>query len=205
MTGVEEAAGVGKPASNALAWLYLVSAVARRLGMLVAVLALLRYGVTLHQAGLQHETVASVDRAWVNGTACLATSLELFKLLHEPRLKGKSEEEIVAEHGRQCAGGSTSGSNVALELTWNDAAMKEHKTSVLLSPATADMMIRGGRLSREAVVVRYDPANPSASLVLVEEIENSKRESLYLFGGSVLAVLLGFAGGYLFRVLVRPA
>lgn len=205
MTEVEKTAPVGKPLSNALAWLYLVSAVARRLGALVAVLALLRYGVTLHQAQLQHETVASIERMWVSGTACLATSLELFKLLHGQRLKGRSEEEIVAEHDRQCEGRSTFGSNVALDLSWNDAAMKEHKTSVLLSAATADMMIRNGRLRRDAVVVRYDPASPSASLVLVEEIENSKRESLYLFGGSVLAVLLGFVGGYLYRALVRAA
>lgn len=191
--------------SSTLAWLYLVSATLRRLGVFVVVLAFVRLGITMLQGSFQHETVATIDRAWVNGSACVASSLALFKLLHAQRLKGMSEEAVAAEHDRQCAGSSTSGSNVALQLSWNDHEMKEHKTSVMVSSVTADRMIRSGRLQRDAVRVRYSTSNPDGTLVLMEEIEASRTESLYMLAGALLAVFLGIAGGYWHRARMRGA
>ncbi len=191
--------------STARAWLYLVSATLRRLGAFVVMLALLRLGIAMFQGSLQHDTVATIDRAWVSGSACIASNLALFKLLHAQRLKGLSDEAIAAEHDKQCAGATTSGSNVALQLSWNDHEMKEHKTSVMISSATADRMIRSGRLQREAVRVRYSPTNPDGTLVLMEEIESARDESLLMLGGALLAVLLGIAGGAWHRWSARPA
>lgn len=190
---------------SAMGWLYVVSGTLSRLGAFVAVLALARLGVVLLQASLQHETVATVERAWVSGSACVASSIQLFRLLHAQRLKGLSDDEIAAEHDRQCAGKSTSGANVALQLAWNDHEMKEHRTSVLVSTATADRMIVSGRLKRDAVRVRYNPSSPDVSLVLVEEIENSRWESLLMLAGALCVTLLGLGGGYWHRVRLRSA
>lgn len=188
---------------SAMGWFYVVSATLSRLGAFVAVLALARLGVVLLQANLQHETVATVERAWVSGSACVASSLPLYKLLHAQRLKGLSDEEIAAEHDKQCAGKSTSGANVTLQLAWNDHEMKEHKTSVMVSQTMADRMIVSGRLQRDAVRVRYNPSSPDVSLVLMEEIENSRQESVLMLAGALIVTLLGLAGSYWHRVRLR--
>lgn len=195
----------GAPRSSSLAWLYLGSMTLRRLGAFVIVLALVRLGIAMLQGNFQHETVATIEGAWVSGSACVASNLALFKLLHARRLEGMSEEAIAAEHDKQCAGASTSGSNVALRLSWNDHEMKEHKTSVMVSSATADRMIRSGRLQRDAVRVRYSTSNPDGTLVLMEEIEASRTESLYMLVGALLAVILGIAGGYWHRTRAHGA
>lgn len=195
-----------QPPSRSQQWLYLISLTLRRLGLLVLVLGALRNGLTLLQSNLQHETVATIDRAWLRGTApCIARDLELFKLVHAQRLKGLSEDQVRAEHAKQCAGISTGGSNVTLVLAWNDHQMKEYKTAVLVSTATADKLIESGRLQRDAIRVRYGSANPSGTLVLMEEIDVSLRESLYLLIGGGLSVVLGILGGMLFRARARPA
>ncbi|MDX2202981.1 MAG: hypothetical protein NW223_09530 [Hyphomicrobiaceae bacterium] len=191
--------------STGRAWLYLVSKTLRHLGLLVVVLALVRLGIVMFQASLQNETVATIEDIWVQGSACLAQDLALFTMLHGARLKGKSEAEIAAEYARQCADASTSGSNVTLTLSWNDQDMRERKTMLLVSTAVADRLIRHGRRQRDAVRVRYSPANPDATLVLMEEVENSHREALYMLAGAALAVLLGLAGGAWHRRLLRAA
>lgn len=192
--------------TKGLAWLYLISATLRYLGLLVVVLAGVRYGLTMMQASLPQETVASIDLAWLRGSApCIASDLKVFTLLHQQRLKGLSEEQILREHALQCEGATTAGSNVTLVLTWNDQAMKEHKTAVLVSSATADKLIQSGQLQRNAVRVRYSPSNPGGTLVLMEEIEASWRESLILLAGGGIAVLLGIVGGLVFRAQWRGA
>lgn len=194
----------GQP-SRSQQWLYLIALTLSRLGLLVLVLGAVRYGLTLMQANLPHETVATIDRTWLRGSGgCIANDLALFKLLHSRRLKGLSEDDIRTEHARQCAGASTSGSNVTLVLAWNDHEMKEYKTAVLVSTSTADKLIESGRLQRDAIRVRYNSSNPSGTLVLMEEIDVSLRESLYLLIGGGIAVVMGFLGGLLYRARARP-
>lgn len=187
------------------AWLYLVSATLRQLGLLAVALVLVRLGNVMFQAHLENETVATIENIWVHGSACLAQDPALFRMLHGARLKGKSEAEIAAEYERQCADSSTSGANVTLTLSWNDQDMQERKTMVLVSTAVADRLIRHGRRQRDAVRVRYSPANPDATLVLMEEVENSRRETLYMLAAAALAVLLGLVGGAWHRRLLRAA
>jgi hypothetical protein len=141
----------------------------------------------------------------VSGSACVTTSLQLFKMLHAQRLKGMSDDEVAAEHDRQCAGKSTSGADVALQLTWNDHEMKQHRTSVTVSTAMAERMIVSGHLKWDAVRVRYNTSRPDVSLVLVEDIENSRQGSLLMLAGALFVALLGLAGGYWHRLRLRAA
>ena len=129
----------------------------------------------------------------------MAQRLELFKIFNAQRLRGMSEEEIRAEHARQCAGPDTVKGDIYLVLAWNDYTMAEHKTSVLVSAATAERLVERGRLRRDAVRIRYTSTSRDAPVVLMEEIEAARTESgLIVLAGGVTA-LLGFALGLVRR------
>jgi hypothetical protein len=188
------AAPVARPGA-----LSLVAMLLRRLGLLVVVLGAVRYGLTFVHASMPHETVASIESGYAGHGVCVAQRLELFKILNAQRLRGMSEEEIRAEHARQCEGPNTVKGDIYLVLTWNDYAMAEHKTTVLVSSATAERLIERGRLRRDAVRIRYRSTSRDAPVVLMEEIEAARAESgLVMLAGGVLA-LVGFVVGLLRR------
>jgi hypothetical protein len=118
-----------------------------------------------------------------------------------PALQGHVREEIRAEHARQCEGPNTVKGNITVELVWNDHTMAEHKTWMLVSPATAERLVERGRLRRDAVRIRYASTAPGASVVLMEEIDAYKAEALRiaLAGGALF--LVGVPGGLLTRWL----
>jgi hypothetical protein len=173
----------------------------RRVGLLIVALGLLRYGLAIGQAYMPHETVATIESAYGGPGVCVAQKLEVFRILSFRRLKGMSEEEIRAEHARQCEGPNTVKGNINVELVWNDHTMAEHKTWMLVTPATAEKLVERGRLRRDAVRIRYASTAPGASVVLMEEIDAYKAEALRiaLAGGALF--LVGLAGGSLVRLL----
>jgi hypothetical protein len=190
-------ASEAKPARGGA--LYLLSMLVRRVGLLILALGLVRYGLTVGQAYMPHETVASIESAYAGAGVCVAQKLEVFRILSFRRLKGMSEEEIRAEHARQCEGPNTVKGNINVLLAWNDHTMAEHKTWMFLSPATAEKLVERGRLQRDAVRIRYASTAPGASVVLMEEIDASKAESgrIMLAGGALF--LVGVPGGLLAR------
>ena len=86
-----------------------------------------------------------------------------------------------------------------MTLVWNDHAMAEHKTRMQISPATAEKLVERGLLRRDALRIRYGSTALDTSVVLIEELDASKSESLLivLAGGAVF--LLGVPGGLLAR------
>lgn len=191
------AASEARPGRSGI--LYLGSMLLRRLGLLIVALGALLYGLTFVHAAMPHETVASIENGYAGIGTCVAQRLELFKLFNSRRLAGMSEEQILAEHARQCEGPKTVKGDIFLMLVWNDHTMAEHKTKVLVSSATAEKLIERGRLQRDAVRIRYTSTSPDAPVVLMEEIEASRTDSgrIVLAGGGL--ALLGFAGGLLAR------
>ncbi len=187
-----------KPARGGV--LRLVSMLVRRVGLLIVALGLVRFGLAVVQAYMPHETVASIQSAYGGPGVCVAQKFEVFKVLSFRRLKGMSEEELRAEHARQCEGPNSVKGNINVELVWNDHTMAEHKTWMLVSPATAEKLVERGRLRRDAVRIRYASTAPGASVVLMEEIDAYKAEALRiaLAGGALF--LVGLAGGLLVRL-----
>jgi hypothetical protein len=179
--------------------LYLGSMLFRRLGLLIIALGLVRWGLTVMQAHMPHETVATIENAYAGRGVCVAQKLEVFRVLNFRLPKGVSDEEIRAEHARQCEGPNTVQGPIYVTLAWNDHTMAEHKTRMQISPATAENLVERGRLRRDAVRIRYGSTAPDAIVVLMEEIDASKSESLLivLAGGAVF--LLGVPGGLLAR------
>jgi hypothetical protein len=85
----------------------------------------------------------------------VAQQYEVFKLFNLRRFKAMPEEEIRAEHARQCAGPDAVVGDIYLALAWNDHAMGEHKSTVLVSATTAEKLVARGRLQRDAIRIRY--------------------------------------------------
>jgi hypothetical protein len=180
--------------------LYLGAMLFRRLGLLIVALGLVRYGVTVGQAYMPYETVATIERAYAGRGVCVARRLEIFRILSVQRGQDMSEEEIRAEHARQCEGPNTVIGNISVVLVWNDHTMAEHKTSMVVSPATAEKLVERGMLRRDAVRIRYASTGPNASVVLMEEIDASEAEAarVVLAGGVVF--LVGLVGGLIARL-----
>jgi hypothetical protein len=179
--------------------LYLGAMLLRRLGLLIVVLGALRYGLAAAQAYMPYETVASIESGYAGRGVCVAQKFEVFRVLSFRLLKGMSEEELRAEHARQCEGPNTVKGNITVLLAWNDHTMAEHKTWMLVSPATAEKLVERGRLQRDAVRIRYASTGPDAAVVLMEEIDASKAEAgrIALAGGALF--LIGVPGGLLAR------
>jgi len=184
--------------------LYLSGVLLRRLGLLVVVFGALRYGLSFMHAGLPHETVATIESAWAGHGTCVAQQYEVFKLFNLRRFKDMPEEEIRAEHARQCAGPDAVVGDIYLALAWNDHAMGEHKSTVLVSATTAEKLVARGRLRRDAIRIRYGSTARDAPIVVVQEIEASRRDAgLIALAGAALA-LPGFALGLLWRWRSAP-
>src|SRR5262245_9242530 len=96
--------------------LSLIAMLLRRLGLLVLALGAVRYGLTYEQAHMPHETVATIESGYAGAGVCVAQQLELFKIFNAQRLRGMSEDEIRAEHARQCEGPDTVKGNINLVL-----------------------------------------------------------------------------------------
>jgi hypothetical protein len=181
--------------------LYLGAMLLRRLGLVAIALAAVRYGLTLKQAHMPHETVATIERAYAGPGVCVARKLELFKIFNAQRLKGLSEDEIRAEYARQCDGPETVSGNITVVLVWNDHAMAEHKSTLIVSRATAEKLVDRGRLQRDAVRVRYASTAADAGVVLMEEIDASKAESVLIMLAGAALLVSGVVGGMLARWL----
>jgi hypothetical protein len=52
--------------------LYLSGMLLRRRGLLVVAFGALRYGLSFVHAGMPHETVATIERAWAGHGTCVA-------------------------------------------------------------------------------------------------------------------------------------
>src|SRR5262245_22618054 len=179
--------------------LHLSGMLLRRLGLLIVAFGALRYGLSFVDAGMPHETVATIERARAGRGTCVTQKYEVFKLFNLRRFKDVPEDEIQAEHARQCAGPDAAVGDIYLVLEWNDHAMGEHKSMVLVSARTAEKLVARGRLQRDAIRIRYASTAPDAQIVVVEEIEASRREAgLIALAGAALA-LPGFALGLLSR------
>jgi hypothetical protein len=134
----------------------------------------------------------------------VAQQYEVFKLFNLRRFKAMPEEEIRAEHARQCAGPDAVVGDIYLALAWNDHAMGEHKSTVLVSATTAEKLVARGRLQRDAIRIRYGSTARDAPIVVVQEIEASRRDAgLIALAGAALA-LPGFALGLLWRWRSAP-
>src|SRR5262245_7583034 len=103
-------ASEARPVRNGV--LYLGSVLFRRLGLLIVALGLVRYGLTVRQARMPHETVATIEDAYAGRGVCVAQKLEVFRVLNFRLLKGMSDEDIRAEHARQCEGPNTVKGNI---------------------------------------------------------------------------------------------
>ena len=179
--------------------LHLSGMLLRRLGLLIVAFGALRYGLSIVDAGMPHETVATIERARAGRGTCVTQKYEVFKLFNLRRFKDVPEDEIRAEHARQCAGPDAAVGDIYLVLAWNDHAMGEHKSMVLVSARTAEKLVARGRLQRDAIRIRYASTALDAQIVVVEEIEASRREAgLIALAGAALA-LPGFALGLLSR------
>src|SRR5262245_18161113 len=179
--------------------LYFSGMLLRRLGLLIVAFGALRYGLTFVGAGMPHETVATIERARAGRGTCVAQKYEVFKLFNLRRFKDVPEDQIRAEHARQCAGPDVAVGDIYLVLAWNDHAMGEHKSMVLVSARTAEKLAARGRLHRDAIRIRYASTALDAQIVVVEEIEASRREAgLIALAGAALA-LPGFALGLRWR------
>src|SRR5262245_14997596 len=179
--------------------LYFSGMLLRRFGLLIVAFGALRYGLSFVEAGMPHETVATIERARAGRGTCVAQKYEVFKLLNLRRFKDVPEDEIRAEHARQCAGPDAAVGDIYLVLAWNDHAMGEHKSMVLVSATTAEKLVARGRLQRDAIRIRYASTALDAQIVVVQEIEASRRHAgLIALAGAALA-LPGFAMGLLWR------
>src|SRR5262245_20545287 len=58
------------------------------------------------------------------------------------------EDEIRAKHARQCEGTDAGVGDIYLVLAWNDHAMGEHTSTVLVSATTAEKLVARGCLRR---------------------------------------------------------
>jgi len=105
------------------------------------------------------------------------SSTKLFKLFNLRRFKDMPEDEIRAEHARQCLGPDAAVGDIYVVLAWNDHAMGEHKSTVLVSATTAEKLVARGRLQRDAIRIRYASTARDAPIVVVQEIEASRREA----------------------------
>jgi hypothetical protein len=181
------------------AGVYLGGMLLRRLGLLILAFGALRYGLSFVHASMPHETVATIERAWAGRGTCVAQQYEVFKLFNLRRFKDMPEDEIRAEHARQCAEPDAAVGDIHLILAWNDHAMGEHKSTVLVSVTTAEKLVARGRLQHDAVRIRYASTARDAPIVVVQEIEASRRDAgLLALAGAALA-LPGFALGLLWR------
>src|SRR5215510_11584875 len=132
------------------------------------------------------------------------SSTKLFKLFNLRRFKDMPEDEIRAEHARQCVGPDAAVGDIYVVLAWNDHAMGEHKSTVLVSATTAEKLVARGRLQRDAIRIRYASTARDAPIVVVQEIEASRREAgLIALAGAAL-VLPGFALGLVWRWRSAP-
>src|SRR5262245_62931002 len=100
------------------AGLYLIGMLLRRLGLLIVAFGALRYGLSFMHASMPHETVATIESAWAGRGTCVAQKYELFKLFNLHRFKDVPEDEIRAEHARQCAGPRAAVGDIYLVLAW---------------------------------------------------------------------------------------
>src|SRR5262245_56142871 len=179
--------------------LYLSGMLLLRLGLLIVAIGALRYGLSFVHAGMPHETVATIERAWAGHGTCVAQQYAVFKLLNLPRFKDMPEDEIRAEHARQCAGPDAAVGDIYLVLAWNDHAMGEPTFRVLVSAATAETLVARGRLQRDAVRIRYASTARDAPIVVAQEIEASRRDAVLMALAGAALALPGFAMGLLWR------
>jgi cobalamin biosynthesis protein CobT len=88
---------------------------------------------------------------------------------------------------------------IYLVLAWNDHAMGEHKSTVLVSATTAEKLVARGRLRRDAIRIRYASTARDAPIVVVQEFEASRRDAGPIALAGAALALPGFALGLLWR------
>ncbi len=187
------------PAPRGTVALYFGGMLLRRVGLLIVAIGALRYGLTFVHAGMPHETVATIESAWAGRGTCVAREYKVFKAFNVLRFKDMPEEEIRAEHARQCADPKAPVGDVYLLLAWNDHAMGEHKSRVLVTADTAKTLVAYGHLQRDAIRIRYASTSPDAPVVVMQEIEASRVEARRIVLAGAALALPGFALGLLWR------
>jgi hypothetical protein len=96
------------------------------------------------------------------------------------------------------------GTTYSVNLVWKDAQGGERKVEGLsISQGFAGQIIRGDKIVRDAVKVKYLAGDPDISPIIVEDKNRQEESDTFMMQGGLVAGGIGIAGSGLLLLLAR--